>query len=131
MTKCFCSFLVEQGSIGEADMVKAFVLQAKDNPSLPKIIRDHSLLNDDQILEVYGHQAEKHCSFEQSCRDLGLWNPQLEERLEGIIVAEIPSIFKILIEADLIELDEIIIKLDEFISNVIESPSDYGLTVAS
>ena len=79
-----CSFL-DQGS-----KMRAFSCLTEDMPG-----RD--LLSEDQILDVYSHQTTHEVSFEQSCRELGFWNSELEQKLEAVIVGNIPSLFRIMI----------------------------------
>ena len=127
----FCSFLIKEGTLKEDDLVQAFIIQAGECPSLPKLIKDNNLLNDDQIIEVYRHQTEHKVSFEASCRELKFWDSDLELKLESIIVSSVPSIYKILIHREFVSSDDVVIKLDEYISNVIENPGDYGLSKTS
>ena len=130
MKKTFYNFLVDEGAVSGDDLVKAFIHQAKSNKSLPRLIKDNNLLTDREILDIYAHQASNEASFEKSCRELGFWSSELEQKLEAIIVNEVPSIFRILHDDGLITLEELTIKLDEYISNVIDDPGSYGLSVA-
>lgn len=131
MLNDFCHFLVKEECISAENLVEAFITQAKENRSLPQIILDFKLLSEADMLQVYRHQCNNEVSFEQSCIDLGVWNDELETKLEAIIVKEIPSIFRILVDQNLITLEQITVKLDEYISNVIEDPESFGLHKAA
>ena len=61
---------------------------------------------------------------------VGIWSNTLESKLESAIMKTIPSIFKILVDQELITLEEMTIKLDEYTSNVMDDPESYGLRPA-
>lgn len=130
MRKSFTQFLVSEGVLSSEDLVKAFIRQSEASPTLPQLIKENGILTDDEILQVYAHQKDHEVSFEQSCIDLNIWNVDLENKIEGLAVREIPSIFKSLIDDDLISLEKITVKLDEYISIVIEDPEGFGLKSA-
>ncbi|SMF29378.1 hypothetical protein [Pseudobacteriovorax antillogorgiicola] len=131
MSQSFCKFLVHDGCISADDLVNAFIKQAQANPSLPTLLFENRILSEDEMLQVYAHQAQNEVSFEQSCRDLKIWSKAIDQKLEAVIIKEVPSIFRILVDEDLISLEDLTVKMDEYISNVIEDPEAYGLSAAS
>ena len=61
---------------------------------------------------------------------LGVWSAELEAKLESVILQSVPSIFKILVDQELISLSAMTMKMDEFIANVLDEPEAYGLHAA-
>lgn len=130
MKNTFSKFLVDEGAISSEALVCAFIKQAEDSPSLPQLVKDHQLLSNSEILEVYAHQVKHEASFQSSCMTLGVWSAELEAKLESVILQSVPSIFKILVDQELISLSAMTMKMDEFIANVLDEPEAYGLHAA-
>ncbi|MBX9704337.1 MAG: hypothetical protein K2X39_09320 [Silvanigrellaceae bacterium] len=116
----FGKYLVEKKVISESDFLKIIIEQIRNTPSVAEIIYDLKILSLDDQCRVIDLQIMKDIEYLSACKQLGLWNTELEVKTFAEIKKRKISFAQLLLREKMLTYDQIVKYLDEFIENLIE-----------
>jgi hypothetical protein len=120
--KFFGEFLVEKKLINSSGLIEALLHQIEDLPSIPRIMKDEKILNDEQIIQVLVCQQKNHCEFLRACEMMGLIDDKIISQLESVFKAKRKPLGEILVSLNMIDIKNLTKALDEFLSTA-QAPS--------
>ena len=124
MKKLFGEFLIERNLVTPQALVTALVQQASKVPSTIEIALTSKLLSDEQILQAMNLQIHRSIEFVTACKELGSWNAEVQEKMEGEVRKAKVPLGEILVEQKDIELKTLIESLDTFLTEVAEQKEE-------
>ncbi|MFZ4712467.1 MAG: hypothetical protein ACOYL6_02030 [Bacteriovoracaceae bacterium] len=121
--KYFGEFLIEKKIIQSSVLIKALISQMEALPSIPRIVIDETLLNEEQVLKAFRYQQDNHCEFLKACDSLGMWSSDLQKKLEMKLQSKRKPLGEVLLDLNCIDIHNLTKALDEFLSTAeIEKP---------
>ena len=120
--KFFGEFLVEKKLINPSGLIEALLHQIEDLPSIPRIMKDEKILNDEQIIQVLSCQQKNHCEFLRACEMMGLVNDNIISQIESVFKTKRKPLGEILVSLNMIDIKNLTKALDEFLSTA-QAPS--------
>lgn len=114
--KLFIEHLLERELVKKEALIEGLLAQTATLPSLAEIVYRENLLDRADILRALILQAKEKLAFKEACTRLGLWSAELESKTDATIRKQSPSLFRWLVEHDVIEAEKLSQSFSEYLN---------------